>query len=118
VSVASYETTLLLVVPTVEIALTWAASSTPLSASSVTVADCPTFTLLMSDSLKATVIVIVPVFTISANAEPLDEPLDELEPPRLPALVPPAPPDEELDEEELELLEPEEVDPADTESPG
>ena len=106
--------------PTVEIALTWAASSTPLSASSVTVADWPPFTLLMSDSLKATVIVIVPVFTISANAEPElpDELLDEPEPARLPAL-PPALPEEELDDDDpLELLEPEEVDPAETESPA
>ena len=39
VSVASYETTLLLVVPTVEIEVTCAPSSTPVSASSVTVAD-------------------------------------------------------------------------------
>ena len=38
VSVAAYETTLLLVVPTGEIEVTWAPSWTPLSASGVTVA--------------------------------------------------------------------------------
>jgi hypothetical protein len=80
----------------------------------------------MSDSLNATVIVIVLLFTISANAEPepLDEPEppDEVEPPRLPAvaLAPELGEElEELDDElPLELLEPAEVDPADTESPG
>jgi hypothetical protein len=50
----------------------------------------------MSDSLKATLIVSVLVFTISANPE-LE--LEEPEPPRLPEVVP-----DPLDEEE-ELLE-------------
>jgi hypothetical protein len=83
----------------------------------------------MSDSLNATVIVIVLVLTISANAElvPLDaaaeppdaadEPPDAAdeppEPPRLPELELPVPLVVEL---EPELLVP--VLPADTESPG
>jgi hypothetical protein len=77
--------------------------------------------------------VIVPVFTISANAEleelPADEDEDEVEgeddppePPMLPALaVPPAEPPPPLDEDELddELLPAAlAVEPADTESPG
>src|SRR4249919_3327800 len=100
-------------------AVTCAPSSTPLSASSVIVAGWPTFTLLMSDSLKATVIVMVLLFTISANAElePLDEPvlLDEPEPPRLPAADDPPELGEELEEElPVELLEADEEDPADT----
>jgi hypothetical protein len=115
------------VVPTVEIALTWAPSSTPVSASSMTVAGWPTLTLLMSDSLRATVIVIELVLTISANGDvelPEVEEDDELEPPRLPAVVPavPAPPPvEELDDDPLlDVVDVEalEVDPADTESPG
>jgi hypothetical protein len=75
----------------------------------------------MSDSLNATVIVIVLVFTISANAE-LDEfdEFDELELPRLPAVELVPLPVDELDDEllllELELLD--DVDPAETESPG
>lgn len=89
------------------------------------VADWPTLTVLMSDSLSATVIDIEPVFTISANGELelLDEDDDELEPPRLPAdaeppAAPPVPvPEEELDEE-LELLLALPVEPADTASPG
>jgi hypothetical protein len=87
----------------------------------VTVAGWPSLTLLMSDSLNATVIVIVPVFTISANDEPdeleeFDE-LDELELPRLPAVAPVPLLVEELDDELL--LEPlDDVDPAETESPG
>jgi hypothetical protein len=73
----------------------------------------------MSDSLKATVMVSVPVLTISANGE-LDELLDDELDPRLPAVAePPAkppPPDDELDDElVLDALE---LDPADTESPG
>jgi hypothetical protein len=65
---------------------------------------------------------MVLLFTISANAELelLDEPvlLDDPEPPRLPAADPPAL-GEELDEElPFEPLEPDEEDPADTESPG
>ncbi len=84
--------------PTGEIALTWAPSSTPESASSVTVADCPTLILLISDSLNGTVIVIVPEPTISANAEL--EPL----------------PDDEADEPDEP--EPLVVAPDDTESPG
>jgi len=35
----------------------------------VTVAACPTFSLSTSDSLKATVIVSLPLLTISANDE-------------------------------------------------
>jgi hypothetical protein len=78
----------------------------------------------MSDSLKATVIVIVLVLTISANdeVEPAEVAEDEeLEPPRLPAVVAAGPLVEELDDDPLpdvvdfEALE---VDPADTESPG
>jgi hypothetical protein len=72
----------------------------------------------MSDSLKATVIVIVFVLTISANEEfeELEE-LEELELPRLPAVVLAPALEEELDDELLlELLD--EVEPADTESPG
>ena len=46
----------------------------------------PTLTLLMSDSLNATVIVSELVSTISANGLlELDEPLEPLELPRLPA---------------------------------
>jgi hypothetical protein len=87
--------------------------------------------LLTSDSLKATVIVILPVLTISANGE-LELPevedvlpeaeLPELdaepvpEPPRLPAVVPEEVLEEEPDDEELpEVLE---VDPAETASPA
>jgi hypothetical protein len=71
----------------------------------------------MSDSLNATVIVSVSVFTISAK--PDAEPLEELEPEpaRLPAVVEPEDPDELLEEDELEeeeLPDP----PLDTESPG
>ena len=100
--------------------MTCAPSSTPLSASSVTVAGWPTLTLLMSDSPNATVIVILLVLTISANDElealdVLDE-LDEPEPPRLPALVPVLPDEEELDDEPPDELAG--VDPAETESPG
>ena len=90
----------------------------PARASSVTVAGCPTLTLLMSDSLNATVIVSVSVLTISANPEldPLDD--DDPDPPRLPAVAaPPAAeplPDELEEDDELdELLE----EPPDTVSP-
>jgi hypothetical protein len=72
----------------------------------------------MSDSLNATVIVSVPVLTISANGvlDPLpdDDPL----PPRLQAeVLPPALPDDEEDDEEDEL-EALALDPADTVSPA
>jgi hypothetical protein len=80
----------------------------------VTVAAWPTLILVISDSLNATVIVSEPVFTISANAE-LDE-LDELEPPRLPALVLLG--DEPVEDDDEDDDEPFVVDPADTESPG
>ena len=86
-------------------------------------AGWPTLTLLMSDSLRETLIVIELVLTISANGElelPVVEDDDELEPPRLPAVVPPVPPVEEPDE--APLLEVDavavEVDPAEMESPG
>jgi hypothetical protein len=72
----------------------------------------------MSDSLNATVIIIVLVFTISANAEldELDE-FDELELPRLPAVVPvPALEEEPAGELVLELAD--DVEPPETESPG
>ncbi len=82
-------------------------------ASNVTVAGCPTLTLPMSDSLNATVIVIVPASTISANAELEVDEDDEL--PRLPAVVP-VPPDAELDEDPLAATL--DVVPADIESPG
>jgi hypothetical protein len=65
----------------------------------------------MSDSLKATVIVIFDVLTISASPELLvlddEEPL--LEPPRLPALVVDVPLEAvlpELEDEEVPLDEP------------
>lgn len=72
----------------------------------------------MSDSLNATVMVIVLVFTISANPAPeaLDEEDELLELPRLPALALPVPPDPLVEEPEPELARP--VLPADTESPG
>jgi hypothetical protein len=88
----------------------------------------------MSDSLKATVIDIELVFTISANGElelpelevpelelPVVEEEDELEPPRLPAVVPLEPPVVELEDDPLlDVLDvgAAPVDPADTESPG
>jgi hypothetical protein len=78
----------------------------------------------MSDSLKATVIVIVLVLTISTNGEvePAEvEEDEELEPPRLPAADPVGLLVEELDDDPLlEVVDVEalEVDPADTESPG
>jgi hypothetical protein len=85
----------------------------------------------MSDSLKATFIVIVPVLTISANdelelPEVEDEELPEAELPELEVLAPDAPrlpavvPDEPLDDEPEEDVPPDplEVDPADTASPG
>ena len=78
--------------------------------------------LLTSDSLNATVIVILLVFTISANE--LDPPEEEEpvepvepEPPRLPAVVPVPPLAEELDDELLLALL-DDVDPPLTESPG
>ena len=77
--------------------------------------------MLMSDSLKATVIVSVSVLMISANPEPPPLEEDEPEPPRLPAVEEPPEPepplpepddkDDELDDDEPEL-------PADTASPG
>jgi hypothetical protein len=102
----------------VEIAVTCAPSSTPVRASSVTVAVWPTLTLLMSDSLNATVMVIVCALTISAK--PLDdELLAVLVPPRLPALLLPAL-EEPEDPEDAEVPEPLELlDPLDeTSSPG
>jgi hypothetical protein len=76
----------------------------------------------MSDSLKATVIVIVLVLTISANGElELAEVVEELEPPRPPAVVPAVPAVDELDEDvllDVEAVEALAVDPAETESPG
>ena len=67
--------------PSIEIELTCAASSTPDSASSETVADWPTLTLVMSDSLNATVIVIWLALTISTKPDPLeDDELDESDP--------------------------------------
>ena len=104
--------------PTAEIADTCAASSTPLSASSVTVAAWPTLTLLMSDSLNATVIVSLYVLMISAKLEVelLDDELEEPLLPRLPAVVPP-----ELLVELLEdkpALDEAELVPEETESPG
>jgi hypothetical protein len=78
----------------------------------------------MSDSLSATVIVIELVLTISANGElelllpVVDD--DELEPPRLPAVVPLAPPVAVLDEDPLpDALDVDalDVEPADTKSP-
>jgi hypothetical protein len=67
----------------------------------------------MSDSLNATVIVIVPASTISANAEDEVDEDDEL--PRLPVVVP-VPPDAELDEDPLAATL--DVVPADIESLG
>ena len=75
----------------------------------MTVALCPTLSLLTSDSLKATVIVIVLVLAISANGElvlPDVEEEDEvelLEPPTLPAVVPAPPPVDEPVEDEVPL---------------
>ena len=108
-------------VPTVEIALTWAASDTPVSASSVTVAGWPTLTLLMSDSLKATFIAIELVLTISAKAElelPEDEEDEELEPPRLPAAVAPAEEPDEVPLPDVVDGDAAEVEPADTALPA
>ncbi len=73
-------------------------------ASSETVAVWPTLSLLMSDSLKATVMVSELVLTISANGlVELDdsvEPVEPLDPPRLPAadvaLAPEPEPEPEL----------------------
>ena len=79
--------------------------------------------LLTSDSLNATVIVILLVFTISANEVELpeedEEPVEpvEPEPPRLPAVVPVAPLADELDDEPLLALL-DEVEPPVTELPG
>jgi hypothetical protein len=82
----------------------------------------------MSDSLKATVIDIELVFTISANGvlelevePPVVEEEDELEPPRPPAVVEPVlPVVEPVEELLLGVLDVEAlpVDPADTELPG
>jgi hypothetical protein len=97
----------------------------------VTVAGWPTLILLMSLSLKATVIVIRPVLTISANPElelvdealepELDAELDPVpDPPSPPAVAepPPAVEPEPLELEDVPLEAAVEVDPADTESPG
>jgi hypothetical protein len=103
--------------------LTCALSSTPESASSVTVAGCASLILEMSDSLKATVIVIEPVLTISMRPEPLDDEVELLDPPRLPALDPDPDPDPAL----ALALDPDPLDPdpefalaplPDTVSPG
>ena len=117
-----------LVVPTGEIAVTRAPSSTPVSASGVTVAVCPTFNWSTSDSLKATVIVIVLVLTISANGELAlpDDAEDDVEVPEPPTLpvVPEELPAEDPDEVEVPLdpldvvVAASPVDPADTVSPG
>jgi hypothetical protein len=83
----------------------------------------------MSDSLKATVIDIELVFTISANGvlellevePPVVEEEDELEPPSPPAVVEPVPPLVEPVEELLLAVlgvEALPVDPTDTELPG
>jgi hypothetical protein len=110
----------LLVVPTGEIAVTWAPSVTPLRASTVIVAGWPTFTLLTSDSLSATVMVIVLELTISTKGVPEEElvPVVEPELPRPPAVVAAAVL-EVLDVLEELLLAPEtlDVEPAETESP-
>jgi hypothetical protein len=80
--------------------------------------------LLRSDSLRATVIAIVLVLTISANGElelPEVDEEDEPELPRPPAVVPPVPPVEELDDDPVVDVEDAaalEVDPAVTELPG
>ena len=107
---------------------TWAASSSPLMASIDTVAGWPTLTLVMSDSEKATVIVIVLASTISTNGvleEPLpDEDEDAVEEPPEPrppaAVAPPAAAPEPLELDPLleEELAAEPVDPAETVSPG
>ena len=89
--------------PTGEIELTFAPSSTPLSASIDTVAGWPTLIEPMSDSLSATVIVIVSVLISSANPELLDE-LELDEEPRLAAAIAPMPLPPELDELDDELL--------------
>src|ERR1700744_143750 len=68
-------------------ALTWPASSTPERASRVTLAGCPSLILEISDSEKATVMVIAWVLTISTRPVLLDDEL-LLEPPRLPAVDP------------------------------
>ena len=86
----------------------------------MTLAGWPTLILEMSDSLKATVIVIEPVLTISTRPELLEDD-DELllEPPRLPAVE--LEPDPELTPEPELELEPEpdpEPEPAETVSPG
>jgi hypothetical protein len=69
-----------------------------------------------SDSLKATVIVIELVSTISAKPEPLESLDDELEPPRLPdELDPLEPVDPDPEPDPLEPVEPdpEPLDPLD-----
>jgi hypothetical protein len=74
----------------------------------------------MSDSLKATVIVSVWVLTISTRPLLLDDeddPVELLEPPRLPAALDPVPALELAALEPVELLDDPELLP-DTESPG
>jgi hypothetical protein len=74
----------------------------------------------MSDSLKATVIVIEPVLTISTRPELLDDE-DELlpEPPRLPAVEPELDPDAEVEPElELEAEPDPDPEPPEIVSPG
>ena len=92
-------------------------------ASMVTVAACPTFTLLMSDSLNATVMVIESVLTISANGdEPLPAPdvRTRTSHPSEPAVFCPSAGAPELPEDVLlrrgRAAEP--VDPAEIESPA
>ena len=65
----------------------------------------------------ATVIVSVFVLMISAKPELELEELDELEPPRLPAVTPEPDPEDELDDDPLEDEDPLEPLP-DTASPG
>ena len=114
----------MLVVPTGEIAVTRAPSSTPLRASGVTVAACPTLSLFTSDSLKATVILIVPVLTICANAElepeEDEEDVEVLAPPRPPVLAAEEPPLEDPEEEAPLLADVVAfvLEPAETPSPG
>ena len=110
--------------PIVEIELTLAANSTPVSASKVIVAGCPTLSLETSDSSNGTVTVIVRVLTISTSPVELalvDESL--LEPPRLPLVAAPVElllDDEPVEDESLlellELLDPETASPGETAS--
>jgi hypothetical protein len=86
----------------------------------VMVAGCPSLTLVMSDSLNETFMLIVPVLTISAKDELEDEDADEAEelPPKLPAVVLPPPPEPELPVDDEPPAAPLPPDPAVTESLG